>query len=312
MDDLKIKALEQLLQSSDKEDELAELLASKLGPIAESEEPVTEEEMEDIRSQLESIEDTGRDPAGYNIPRSVKKRVRKLQRKTSPMELKKYLTPKHLSEDRYEELKEMIADKESGGDYNIGNRRTKEKGKTKIRLSKVKDLTGKTIKQIMEEQNKGNLFAAGKYQMINPTIRQLVNWGVVNPNDKFDEETQEKMANALLDIKRKETGAYLSGSGDNNLDKAALGGAKEWASLPVTKDTTRRGKPVKRGQSYYQSNKFDKAYHTPEEYEKMLRETRDKNITDQLMNELEYGVEEGEDGKVRGSSFKRKWNSLKD
>lgn len=63
MDDLKIKALEQLLQSSDKKDELAELLASKLGPIAESDEPMTEEEAEDLRKQIDY--DQGRKPAEY-------------------------------------------------------------------------------------------------------------------------------------------------------------------------------------------------------------------------------------------------------
>ena len=74
-----------------------------------------------------------------------------------------------------------------------------------------KKLTSLTVGDVMKLQSgwagpmsneewkqKGKLHAVGRYQIIGPTLSGLVGRGVVNEGDKFNEETQNKLAIALI------------------------------------------------------------------------------------------------------------------
>jgi muramidase (phage lysozyme) len=68
------------------------------------------------------------------------------------------------------------------------------------------DLTSMTVNQVLDLQkqmlahpeNSFNSSAAGRYQIVSKTLRGLVDSGVVNGNDFFDESTQDKAAMALM------------------------------------------------------------------------------------------------------------------
>ena len=138
-------------------------------------------------------------------------------------------------------------------------------------------LQDKTIAQVMQLQASGQVFAAGKYQIIPDTMKMLVKNLGIDVNQKFDAQMQEKLGTALM-TKAKNRGEiehYVkTGKGK---DKAALAFAQEWASIPVLQDTkrvinTKKGKQVvirKAGTSYYSG---DKAQHSIVETNKMLDE----------------------------------------
>ncbi|MBQ9600793.1 MAG: hypothetical protein IJR46_02160, partial [Neisseriaceae bacterium] len=138
-------------------------------------------------------------------------------------------------------------------------------------------LQNKTIAQVMQLQASGQIFAAGKYQIIPDTMKMLVKNLGIDVNQKFDAQMQERLGTALM-TKAKNRGEienYVkTGKGK---DKAALAFAQEWASIPVLQDTkrvikTKKGKQVvirKAGSSYYSG---DKAQHSLAETHKMLDE----------------------------------------
>ena len=117
-----------------------------------------------------------------------------------------------------------------------------------------KKLTDMTVGEIMDKGAKPNddaakrkqnglIFAAGRYQIVPDTLKGLVKQGVVSKEDKFNEETQDKLGTALI----KGTGALkLAESGDYEGAQNAL--AKTWAAIPLATDVGDK----KAGQSYYQ------------------------------------------------------------
>jgi hypothetical protein len=157
-------------------------------------------------------------------------------------------------------LLDMIAQGEStgAGGYNAMNQGTPGGGPVigsgdsqKIIQKKLTDMT---VGEIMDKGAKPNddaakrkqnglIFAAGRYQIVPETLKGLVKQGVVSKEDKFNEETQDKLGTALI----KGTGALkLAESGDYEGAQNAL--AKTWASIPLATDVGDK----KAGQSYYQ------------------------------------------------------------
>lgn len=121
------------------------------------------------------------------------------------------------------------------------------------RVRPPKPLTQMTVSQVMDWQDKSRAAgsystAAGRYQIINPTLKSLVASGVVNPSDRFDQATQDRAAHALLDKR----GLSSYQRGNLSLDGFANNLAKEWASLPVVSG-------AKAGKSYYGSDGVNKA-----------------------------------------------------
>lgn len=98
--------------------------------------------------------------------------------------------------DIVEQLKASFAKGESGNDYNRLVDTPTHPKRT--------NLTDMTIGEVLDFQ-KGMLragnpsSAAGKYQIVSTTLKSLVREGVVKMGDKYDENTQERLADALLE-----------------------------------------------------------------------------------------------------------------
>jgi len=115
------------------------------------------------------------------------------------------------------------------GDYNAVNR-----GRAGDTPGGIQRLTGKnfdqfTVKQVIAMQRRW-LYAVGRYQFIPSTLRFAVNVSSVRLEDKFNEQTQDRLLAALVLHKRPAVGAYLRG--DHDLIGWALDElAREWASV---------------------------------------------------------------------------------
>jgi len=171
-------------------------------------------------------------------------------------------------------LLDLIAKGE--GTYTSSNRGTlknKIQGSTHKTVRDNKSLTDMTIAEIKTKQaisdasDKDRLFAVGRYQLIPTTFNMAVNDLGLDGTTKFTEDVQDQLGVWLMKSKRSKLGAYLNGESDDR-DAALLDLAKEWASIPVAKDTKRKGKTIFKGNSYYGGG--NKAHHTVEQVEKVL------------------------------------------
>jgi hypothetical protein len=120
-------------------------------------------------------------------------------------------------------LLDLIGRVESNGNYNI-----------LVGGSVEPNLTNMTVAEVLEYQ-RGMLArghestAVGKYQIIRNTLSDLVKSGAVNPNEKFSQLTQDRLAIALLN--RRGYQRYLQG--ELTADQFANRVAQEWASFPM-------------------------------------------------------------------------------
>ena len=162
-------------------------------------------------------------------------------------------------------LLDVIAkgESESSGGYNAMNQGTidPKTGKSSANGKVIgsgdsqkiirKKLTDMTVGEIMsldatkekdgkKRQEKGLIFAAGRYQIIPGTLATLVKAGVVSKDDKFDEKTQDKLGNALIETRLK----GIKKTDYVNVQNAL---AKEWASIPLASSINGR----QAGESYY-------------------------------------------------------------
>lgn len=135
----------------------------------------------------------------------------------------------------------MIAKGESGSNYN-------RLVDTPTHPKEI-PLTDMTIREVLTYQ-KGMLragnesSAAGKYQVVSKTLKGLVDSGVVGMNDKYDEATQDKIANALLEGRGYKD--YLEGR--MPLDKFLVGLGKEWEIIKVNPSLRRKVAEELKGQ----------------------------------------------------------------
>jgi muramidase (phage lysozyme) len=166
---------------------------------------------------------------------------------------------------------DMIAEGEGSYDsMNQGTVNGKIYGATHNATKKLgKPLTEHTISEIMEMQSKvksdrdNSIFAAGKFQIIPETMKYLVKNLDLDGTEVFSEELQDKLGQSLIELKRPKVDAYLKGESDD-IDAAAKGLSKEWASLPNPET----------GNSYY--GKGNKAQHSIEDVYKSLKESREE------------------------------------
>lgn len=138
--------------------------------------------------------------------------------------------------DPYRGLLDLIASKESlgNGDYNAMNRggdapdRPYGSGDSSQLLGVP--LSNMTVAQVMEAHSRGDVWAAGRYQIIPKTLRGLLKGSYgstgVNINDRFDAATQDKLAIALI---RGRAGKFFNGSG--SISEAIVGMGNEWIGL---------------------------------------------------------------------------------
>lgn len=144
----------------------------------------------------------------------------------------------------YASLLDLIGHAESNGNYNayFGNSRN----------SKV-DFTNMPIADVLKWQEKyvadgSPSSAVGRYQFINSTLEGLVDELAIEPTQKFDPPTQDKLAIALLE--RRGSKAYVNN--EISQEEFAANLAKEWAALPkVTGDNPE--------QSYYAGDGLNKS-----------------------------------------------------
>jgi muramidase (phage lysozyme) len=166
---------------------------------------------------------------------------------------------------------DMIAEGEGGYDsMNQGTVGGKIYGATHNATKKLgKPLTEHTISEIMEMQSKvktdrdNSIFAVGKFQIIPETMEYLVKKLDLDGSEVFSEELQDKLGESLIKFKRPNVDKYLQGESDD-IDAAAKGLSKEWASLPNPET----------GDSYY--GKGNKAQHNIEDVYKTLKESREE------------------------------------
>ncbi|HHZ95761.1 MAG TPA: hypothetical protein EYN67_09440 [Flavobacteriales bacterium] len=198
---------------------------------------------------------------------------------------------KKLAEEKvFQKLMETIAGSESGGDYDIGNRKIftdlpSGKIRTTYAFTSITEVFGKdhtqvTIGEIIEKQKTGStiLFATGKYQQTHPTLEGVINMIVKNDEsitieelnkEMYSPDNQEAIALVNLLFKQGRTGQYFAGNHDE-ADQAAQSISYEWAGVPIQyseihknrkgqayplyNDDTSKGIPLERGMSAYEQD----------------------------------------------------------
>jgi len=109
-----------------------------------------------------------------------------------------------------------------------------------------KNLTEMTVGEILEAQRQDKVFAVGMYQFIPGTLRGAVNYTKIPLNTLFDANTQNKLFDYLIDVKRPEIGAYINGK-SNDRRTALQQLAREFAAVGLEYPEAGRV----RGQSRY-------------------------------------------------------------
>lgn len=94
-----------------------------------------------------------------------------------------------------------------------------------------RNLTDMTIGEIMAEQERGRLFAAGRYQIIPDTMKIALRTSGLRTSDKFSPKNQDKLAIALIMHKRPKIYEFLKG-GNVTVEEAMIHLSMEWASIP--------------------------------------------------------------------------------
>ena len=110
--------------------------------------------------------------------------------------------------------------------------------------------------------------AAGAYQFMNATLKDLKASEGLTGKEVFNAALQDRLGLALL--KRRGFDGFMAGK----LTLTAFGNnlAKEWASFPVLSDIKGAHRQVKRGQTFYAGDKLNKALVKPESVEAVLAE----------------------------------------
>lgn len=143
-------------------------------------------------------------------------------------------------------LLDFIAKHESRGDYNIvwGGINKADRPK--------KPLVTMTIQEVLVWQDsidsRYRSEAAGRYQIMEDTLRPLRKEAKLTPTSLFNEANQDQLATALLH--RRGLTKYLNGQITTEQFCNEL--AKEWASLPVVSGP-------KKGKSYYSGDGLNEA-----------------------------------------------------
>ncbi len=96
--------------------------------------------------------------------------------------------------------------------------------------SSSRDLEKMTVAEVMAAQARHEFNAAGKYQVIADTLAGAAKNMNLSGSEKFDKSMQDKIFGYLINVKRPEIGAYLSGK-SNDRHAAQLGASLEWASV---------------------------------------------------------------------------------
>ncbi|MEX3315670.1 hypothetical protein [Sulfitobacter sp. PS-8MA] len=158
-------------------------------------------------------------------------------------------------------LLDFIARFESRGNYNI------VWGGIKKQHRPPKPLASMTIGQVLAWQDSIDPLymseAAGKYQIMEDTLRGLYREAGMTTSSMYDEAGQDQLGVALL--KRRGLDDYMSGR--ISAEKFANSLAKEWASLPVVSGP-------KKGRSYYGGDGLNKSHVSVAEFMNAVKAIR--------------------------------------
>jgi len=159
-------------------------------------------------------------------------------------------------------LLNFIAKPESGGDYNIVYGGIKKQDRPK------RPLTTMTVDEVLAWQDRIDRFypseAAGRYQIMEDTLRKLAPEAGIPGSALFNEETQDALAMQLL--LRRGLEKYLAGKMSAEAFANEL--AKEWASLPVVTGE-------KKGRSYYAGDGLNKSHVSVDAFMAAVRAVKD-------------------------------------
>jgi len=141
----------------------------------------------------------------------------------------------------------FIREPESGGDYNIVWGGIRKKHRPPYLLTTM------TIKEVLAWQDSIDPIyrseAAGAYQIMEDTLRDLYPHAGFDGSEVFGIDTQDRLAIALL--KRRGLDRYLAGK--LSTTKFANNLAREWASLPVVSGS-------QKGRSAYAGDGLNKSH----------------------------------------------------
>lgn len=150
-------------------------------------------------------------------------------------------------------LLDFIGRFESRGDYNAVWGGIKRKDRP------PRPLVEMTIGEVLDWQDLIDPHymseAAGKYQIMEDTLRGLYARAGLTRDDKFDRGRQDALAVELME--RRGLNEYLNGT--ITAEKFANSLAREWASLPLVTGP-------KRGRSYYAGDGLNAAHADPDEF----------------------------------------------
>ena len=160
------------------------------------------------------------------------------------------------------------------GDYNSVNRGNAGDTPGGARSIFGRDLTDMTVGEVVAAQQRDEVFAVGRYQIIPTTMQDFIRNSDVKLTDKFDEITQEKFKQYVIDVKRPEVGRYLRGESDDRT-AAAQGLAREFASVGAARPESIPGfAPAQRGDTLYGGQGNNRASIDPAEIEAALDRDR--------------------------------------
>lgn len=150
----------------------------------------------------------------------------------------------------YRPLLNLIAKVESKGNYNahFGNPGNTATDFTDMTIEEVQRWQGEFISQ-------GNASSAvGRYQIIDTTLSGLVEQLDISPKQKFDQDTQDKLAITLLE--RRGSEKYVND--ELTPEQFAANLAMEWAALPKVLGENPNS-------SYYDGDGLNKSLVPPDE-----------------------------------------------
>lgn len=159
-------------------------------------------------------------------------------------------------------LLDFIAKPESGGDYNVVYGGIAKKHRPK------QPLVTMTIAEVLAWQDSIDALypseAAGRYQIMEDTLRGLWPEAGMTLLSMFNEAGQDKLATTLL--RRRGLVAYMEGkiSAEEFANRLAM----EWASLPVVTGP-------KKGRSYYSGDGLNKSHVSVEAFLAAVRAVKD-------------------------------------
>jgi len=162
-------------------------------------------------------------------------------------------------------------------------------------LKHVKDNTNKDGQYIASNSELDNreFFAVGAYQIIPLTMAGAINSMGLTGDEVFNQELQDRIAiEYLAGSKRPKLQAWLRGEQNVTRAEAHEELAKEWASIPIGEEVTRKGQTMVRGESYYKPENNVANAHTAEEVESLLDSLRPKNVGLDVPTTTDQGQEQ--------------------